>query len=283
MPRPLLRLLVILALLLSGTCRPVWADAPERIVSLAPAMTETLFALGLGDKVVGITSVCDRPEEAQGRTRVGGMSNPSLEAILALKPELVVMTTDGNPKHIADHLQRFGVAIHVFTPRRLSEIPGGVRELGARVGAEAAADTLARELEQLLDAPPRFAAGEGPKALFVIWPEPLIVAGPGTLIDDALGLVGYVNIAADAGTAYPRFSVEEALRRRPDVIFLGLGHDRDNPRTQRLLRRLVPPGAAQSGRIVSVGDALYRAGPRLPGGIVEISPGQGFDTERAAR
>lgn len=278
MPLVLARL-ILLALLLLGTSRPAWAEAPERIVSLAPAMTEILFALGLDDKVVGITSVCDRPEEARDKTRVGGMSNPSLEAILALKPELVVMTTDGNPKHIADQLQRFGVAIHVFTPRRLSEIPGGIRELGARVGAEKAADTLAVELETLLKTPPRFAAGEGPKALFVIWPEPLIVAGPGTLIDDALTLVGYVNIAADAGTAYPRFSVEEALRRKPDVIFLGLGHDRDNPRTQRLLQRLVPAGLDHPGRIDSVGDALYRAGPRLPVGIVEISPGQ----ERANR
>jgi len=282
MPLILARL-ILLALLLLGTSRPAWAEAPERIVSLAPAMTETLFALGLGERVVGITSVCDRPEAAQGKTRVGGMSNPSLEAILALKPELVVMTTDGNPKHIADQLGRLDIAIHVFTPRRLSEIPGGIRELGARVGAEKAADTLAVELETLLKTPPRFAAGEGPKALFVIWPEPLIVAGPGTLIDDALTLIGYVNIAADTGTAYPRFSVEEALRRRPDVIFLGLGHDRDNPRTQRLLQRLVPAGLDQPGRIVSVGDALYRAGPRLPGGIVEIAPGQDFGPERGDR
>ena len=282
MPRPLLRLLG-LALLLLGASHPTWAEAPERIVSLAPAMTEILFALGLDDQVVGITSVCDRPEAARDKTRVGGMSNPSLEAILALKPELVVMTTDGNPKHIADQLQRLGIPIHVFTPRRLSEIPGGIRELGARVGAEKAADTLARELERLLKTPPRFAAGEGPKALFVIWPEPLIVAGPGTLIDDALTLIGYVNIAADAGTAYPRFSVEEALRRKPDVVFLGLGHDRDNPRTQRLLQRLAPAGLDHPGRIVSVGDALYRAGPRLPVGIVEISPGQDFGPERATR
>lgn len=282
MPLVLARL-ILLALLLLGTSRPAWAEAPERIVSLAPAMTEILFALGLDDKVVGITSVCDRPEAARDKTRVGGMSNPSLEAILALKPELVVMTTDGNPKHIADQLQRLGIPIHVFTPRRLSEIPGGIRELGARVGAEKAGDTLAVELETLLKTPPRFAAGEGPKALFVIWPEPLIVAGPGTLIDDALTLVGYVNIAADAGTAYPRFSVEEALRRKPDVIFLGLGHDRDNPRTQRLLQRLIPAGLDHPGRIVSVGDALYRAGPRLPGGIVEIFPGQDLETERADR
>lgn len=275
--------LILLALLLLGSYRPAGAEAPERIVSLAPAMTEILFALGLDNKVVGITSVCDRPEEARDKTRVGGMSNPSLEAILALEPELVVMTTDGNPKHIADQLQRFGVALHVFTPRRLSEIPGGIRELGARVGADEAADTLARELETLLKTPPRFAAGEGPKAFFVIWPEPLIVAGPGTLIDDALTLVGYVNIAADAGIPYPRFSVEEALRRKADVIFLGLGHDRDNPRTQRLLQRLIPAGLDHPGRIVSVGDALYRAGPRLPAGIVEISPGQDLETERAGR
>ncbi len=282
MPLVLARLLV-LALLLSGPLRPAWAEEPERIVSLAPAMTETLFALGLGEKVVGITSVCDRPEAARDKVRVGGMSNPSLESILALKPELVVMTTDGNPKHIADQLQRFGIAIHVFTPRRLSEIPGGIRELGARVGAAEAADILARKLENLLTTPPRFAAGEGPKALFVIWPEPLIVAGPGTLIDDALTLVGYVNIAADAGTAYPRFSVEEALRRKPDVIFLGLGHDRDNPRTQRLLQRLVPPELGHPGRIVTVSDALYRAGPRLPGGIVELSSGQNSGAKRSGR
>src|SRR5512135_1919802 len=107
------------------------AFPPRRIVSLAPSMTEIMFALGLGEKIVGVTTFCDFPEEAKKKPKIGGMSNPSLEAVLSLKPDIVVMTTDGNPKEFADRLQSFKVPTYISRARRLAELPQDIRELGA--------------------------------------------------------------------------------------------------------------------------------------------------------
>lgn len=253
---------------------PAWGSSPQRIVSLAPAMTEILFGLGVGERVVGVTSFCDLPPQARQRPKVGGMANPSLEAVMALKPDLVVMTADGNPKEAAQRLKRLGVATHVFRGRRLREIPGEIRDLGRSVEAGREAQRLASDLERNLAESSRRAAsatGTRKKALFVIWPEPLIVAGPGTLIDDALSLVGFENIAEDAAVPYPRFSVEEVLRRSPDVIIIGKGHGEMAPLRGKLLKRLERLPAVRHGHVLCAGDALYRPGPRIPDGIAELS------------
>lgn len=268
----------LLSLMLLCCCL-CWAGTalgapPRRIVSLSPAMTEILFGLGVGERVVGVTSFCDRPPRARQKPRVGGMANPSLEAVIALKPDLVVMSEDGNPEETAKRLKKLGVAIHVFRAKRLRGIPRGIRELGRSVGAVEGADRLAGELERAMGSgAPRTGttAGRGKKALFVIWPEPLMVAGPGTLIDDALTLAGFKNIAGDAGVPYPRFSVEEVLLRSPDAIFMGTGHDTMGSLRVRLLNRLARLPAVREGHVFSVGDALYRPGPRVPSGIAELT------------
>ncbi|MDO3376835.1 ABC transporter substrate-binding protein [Geoalkalibacter halelectricus] len=251
------------------------AATPQRIVSLAPAMTEILFALDLGEQVVGVTSFCDRPQKALSRTRVGGMSNPSLEAILALKPDLVVLSMDGNPREVAQRLERLGVKIHVFTARRMEDIPQGIRDLGKDLQAPTAAERLAQNLEKTILRHAQVAetvpAADRKRALFVIWPEPLIVAGTDTLVDDALTLLGFDNIAAGTGVSYPRFSVEEVLRRKPEVIIFGQGQGAMATLAEGLMQRLGSLGAIQEDRLIFVDDALYRAGPRIAEGIADLS------------
>jgi iron complex transport system substrate-binding protein len=122
------------------------AIPPQRIVSLAPSTTEILFALGLGDRIVGVTSFCDYPEEAKKKPKIGGMSNPSLEAVVSLKPDIVVMTTDGNPKEFEDLLHSLKVKTYVFTSRRLSELSKGIREMASALGIMERGDRLAREV-----------------------------------------------------------------------------------------------------------------------------------------
>jgi len=251
---------------------------PQRIVSLAPAMTEMLFSLGLGGRVVGVTTACDRPEEAAGKTRIGGMANPSLEAIVALKPDLVVMTSDGNPKAIATRLAKLGIKTHAFTARRLADLPGGIRELGPILGARPAAERLAQGIETAIrdagasqhQASTPAAPGRGRKVLFVIWTSPLIVAGPGTILDDAMKLSGLVNIAADARVAYPRFSLESVIERQPDLILIGKGHSDMKKLSQDFLKSLRSLEAVRKGRVCFLGDGLYRPGPRIPAGLEEL-------------
>lgn len=252
---------------------PAWGSTPQRIVSLAPALTELLFALGLDEQIVGVSAFCDYPPQARLRPSVGGMANPSLEAIVALKPDLVVMTTDGNSRETAERLEDFGIRTLIFRARRLQEMPAAFQSFGEQLGVPAAADALAQHLQNSFTAyatAATHASGNKRKALFVIWPEPLVVAGASTLIDDALTLLGVENIAADTAVAYPRFSLEEALRRAPDVVIFGSGRGMEQ-QAENLVQHFSALTSAHNLAVCFVGDALYRSGPRLGEGLAELA------------
>ena len=263
----------------SGSALCGSGPAPRRIVSLAPAMTEIIFSLGLGKQVVGVTTVCDRPEEARGKAKIGSMDNPSLEAIVALKPDLVVLNSDGNPKLIADRLAKLHIPTYIFTSRRLTELPAGIREMGQALGARPAADRLAGGIERAIreaSVSPQLKTfkartGAGRKTLFVIWPSPLIVAGPGTILDDAMQMIGLSNIASDARVPYPRFSLEAVIERQPDLILIGKGHNDMKTLSKGFLKSLGMLEAVRKGRVCFMGDALYRPGPRIPEGMAELA------------
>jgi len=245
-------------------------ETPKRIVSLAPNMTELLFALGLGDRIVGVTSFCDYPEAAKKKPKIGGMSNPSLEAVIALKPDVVVMTVDGNPKEFEERLRSLKIKTFVFRAKRLREFPQGIREMGAVLGAAEKADVLSGEVEKTLE---RFRTARQPakkeKVLFIVWPEPLIVAGPGSIADDALTLLGEKNISDDSRTSYPKYSIEEIIRRAPDVIFIGKGKGMERV-SKGLLQRLETVPAVKNGKVFYVSDYLYRLTPRTVKGLEEL-------------
>lgn len=256
---------------------PVCAEPPKRIVSLAPNMTEILFALGLGEHVIGVTGFCDYPEAARKKQQVGGMSNPSLERVVALEPDIVVMTTDGNPKEFRDRLHALGIRTYVSEARRLSELPRAVRELGGALNAQAPAYALADRIESSISRIITGRQGHGSlsllkkKVLFIIWPEPLIVAGPGTIMDDAITILGSRNIASEAKSAYPKYSIEQIIHQAPEVIIIGKGHTRMQEVSAPLLGRLRSVPAVRNSKVFYVSDSLYRLGPRVTEGIAEIA------------
>jgi ABC-type Fe3+-hydroxamate transport system substrate-binding protein len=246
---------------------------PKRIISLAPNVTEILYELGLSERIIAVTSFCDYPEEAKAKPKIGGMSNPSLERVVSLKPDIVIMTTDGNPKVFAERLQAFRIRTYVFRARTLSELPHGISDLGSVLGVQEKADTLAQEIQsslrKLTQSTPHASRKE--KVLFIIWPEPLIVAGPGTAIDDAITILGHHNIAADSKSSYPKYSIEEIILRSPDVIFIGKGHANMRDMSKGLLTKLSGVPAVRNQRVFFVSDNLYRLGPRVIQGIEEIA------------
>jgi iron complex transport system substrate-binding protein len=249
------------------------AALPDRIISLSPATTEVLFSLGVSDRIVGVTSFCDHPEEARKKQKVGGMSNPSLEAIMALKPDLVVMTTDGNPREVDDRLRSMGLRTYVWNERMLAELPNGVRKLAAALGVSERGGKLAADIEKTLNASrSRIHSLKHMKVLYIVWPEPLLVAGPGTAIDDAIVLLGMENAAHKAATSYPRYSIEELIREAPEVIFIGKGSGMDmRSVSQGILKKLATVPAVKNNRICYVSDSLYRLGPRVVQGIEELA------------
>ncbi|MDI9570974.1 MAG: helical backbone metal receptor [Pseudomonadota bacterium] len=256
-----------------GGAAAATVSPPRRIVSLAPNLTEIVFALGLGDRLVGVTTFCDFPQAARRKPKIGGFSNPSLEAIMALRPDAVLLTEDGNPPEIASRLERLGMPIHVFRARKIEELPGALREMGRYLRVEEAARRQAAEMERRLTdlrttASQRRGAAN-PKALFVIQPEPLIVAGPGTPMDDAMKILGLANIAGDATGHYPKYSLEETLRRQPRLLFIGQSPGMEED-ARRLCRRLRTLEAVREGRVYTIRETLFRLGPRVFIGLEEM-------------
>jgi len=271
------------------------ATTPKRIVSLAPSTTEILFALGLGDNIVGVTSFCDYPQAAKAKPKIGGMSNPSLESVIVLKPDLVVASTDGNPKEAVERLRDLKIATYVFAAKRIAELPRGIRDMGASLGVPEKAEVLARKIESalerrsvsgingrgkisanrkgpVLEGSSRGQSADHKKVLFIVWPDPLIVAGPGTAMDDAITLLGYENIAKEAKITYPKYSLEEVIRRSPDVIAIGKGSGMDMRAVSRgFLVRMSSVPAVKKGAVCYMSDSLYRLGPRIVYGIEELA------------
>ncbi|MBI5198478.1 MAG: cobalamin-binding protein [Nitrospirae bacterium] len=249
----------------------VAGEPPERIVSLAPSITEILYALGLGDRLVGVTTYCDYPEEAKKKPKVGGMVNPSIEAIITLKPDIVIMTTDGNLKEFEERLRSLKVKTYVFRARRLSELPKGIRDIGSVLGVKERADKLANEIEEAINKFRGQSPGvRGQKALFIIWPEPLIVAGPGTAMDDVITLLGVQNIASDVKVPYPKYSIEEIIHQDPDIIFIGRGHMNMKDVSDGIMRKISMVRAVKKGAVFYMSDRLHRLGPRIVEGIEEM-------------
>ncbi len=247
-----------------------YAETPNRIISLAPSVTEILFAAGLGDNVVGVTTFCDYPPEAKRKAKIGGMSNPSLEAVVSLKPDIVVMTTDGNPQEFEHKLRLMRIKTYVFEAVTLSELPDGIKKMGMALDAEEKFNSLASEMEQAIDKFTTKKTANGKKVLFIIWPEPLIVAGPRTASDNAINLLGGINIAKNAKSRYPKYSIEEIIRQSPDVIIIGKMHEDIKKVSSRLLKRVSSVPAVKNKKVFYVGDSLYRLGPRVIKGIEEL-------------
>ena len=265
-------LIILLWVSLSGI---VFASPPGRIVSLAPSVTEILYDLGLGDQIIAVTTFCDYPPQAMDKPKIGGYSNPSIESIVAMKPDLVVMIDDGNPIEIQDRLKKLDIKTYVFRAKRLKELPQGIRDLGIVLGIRDRAFKRAAKVENVIHKYERQAQKSPPryfrkKAIFIIQPEPLIVAGPDTIIDDALKLLGLQNIASDATSPYPKYSIEEVIRQSPDIIFMGQG-----PMTREiskgLLRRLGSVEAIKKARVYYTSESLYRLTPKVISGIEEIA------------
>lgn len=265
-------IIMLIWLLLSGNA---FASPPERIVSLAPSITEILYDLGLEDRIAAVTTFCDYPPQVVNKPKVGGYANPSIEAIVAARPDLVIMTDEGNPREVYERLKKLGIPTYTFRAKRLSELPQGIRDLGVAAGIRdkaykraATIETALRKYKRRIQKfPPPYV---NKKALFIIQPEPLIVAGPGTVIDDALKLLGLQNIASDTGARYPKYSIEEVIRRSPDVIFIGIG-PMTRESSKNFLKRLESLEAIRNNRVYYASEALYRLTPKVISGIDEIA------------
>lgn len=203
------------------------AAPARRIVSLAPHITENLFAAGGGARLVGAVDYSDFPEAAKRIPRVGGYSRPDLEAIVALKPDLVLTWQSGNPDAVVDKLKALGLTVYQSQPNRLEDIPAGIEKLGRLAGTEAVANPVAASFRQRLDGlRGQYAQRAVVPVFYQVWHRPLLTVGGSQIISDVIRLCGGENVFAALPTKAPGVSVEAVLAANPEAIVAsGMGRD----------------------------------------------------------
>lgn len=258
--------------------RVVLDAAPARIVSLAPSVTETLFAIGAGPRVVGVTTFCNYPPAADALPEVGGMTAKtiSVEAIVDLTPDLVIAGADSQ-QPVVEALGQLGIPAVVLAPKSFEEVYASIEQAGYLTGNAPGAAAVVADMRARVEAVTAAVAGipaeERPTVFYEVFDEPLMTAGPGTFIGQMIALAGGESIFADASEDYPEVSAEAIVERDPDVI---LGPD---SHADKLTPELVAArpgwgelGAVRAGRVHLLdGDIASRPGPRLADALEAVA------------
>jgi iron complex transport system substrate-binding protein len=249
------------------------AKAPSRIVSLAPSITELLFAVKLDEQIVGVTEFCDYPPAAASRTKVG-YSHPNLEILASLQPDLVLAPQEFLRADIQAKLEQLKIPIFILDPKTLDDIPLHIQTLGRIAERSTEASALAQTMRQRIAEIKRRTATLPPKrVLYVLNSQPLITVGPGSFIHHMIGVAGGVNVAAQATVPYPRLSMETVLKEDPEVLVFPTGAAEAVSRSeQEQWQRWTSLSAVKQGRFHEVpSNLLNRPGPRIVEGLEELA------------
>jgi iron complex transport system substrate-binding protein len=242
--------------------------APERIISISPANTEIAFALGLGDRLVGVTDYCSYPAQAAEKTSVGGYSDPNLEKMIALEPDLVL--ADSFHKEVVLKLDEMGIPVLVLNPQSLDDIYEAVELVAVATGVKAESERLTGDMKGRISAVgERFASLNEDKKVrvyFEIYSDPLMSAGNQSIVHEIITLAGGVNIFADLDTTYPVVSAEAIVERDPQVILFPNYHG-----TEEFIAGLLQDrsgwgkvAAVENERVYGVEDDIFsRPAPRF--------------------
>jgi iron complex transport system substrate-binding protein len=250
---------------------------PERIVSLSPSNTEILDALGLVDRIVGVTDVCDYPPEVKNKTRIGGYSAISIEKVAAARPDLVV-ASDLTPKETVSRLRDIGLAVVVVAPRNIDHMIRDIRMVGTLTGTESRAEVLAARLSDRIAAVlPCPSASGRPTVAHVVWNKPLYVSGNDTLQNDVILHAGGVNIFAGQ-SGWGTVSLEEFLMKNPDIIIVSGGGGMDSSTRDVILEEFMTNpqyaslSAVKNHHVYSVNaDLISRPAPRIVDAVEQVA------------
>jgi iron complex transport system substrate-binding protein len=256
----------------------VIAREPRRIVSLSPACTELLFAVGVGDRVVGVTSLCDYPLQARELDKVGGFTSESLsiEKIVSLRPDLVISAGKIHEAVIA-RLEQLGVCAAALEAESFDELYRAIETLGRLTGREQPAAELVRSIERRVANVERIAvqipSHRRLTVFYQVWDEPLLAAGPESFVGRLIELSGGLNVVSDVSMPYPEISVEVLVERDPQVILMPSHHG-----AEAMLRELTTKAGWSQVRAVRDrrahlidGDCVSRFGPRIVDALEEIA------------
>jgi len=240
----------------------------NRVISLAPNLTEIVFAIGAGDRLVGRTTYCDFPAEAKAVAAVGDTLQPSLERIISLQPQVVLISTSSQLEVFTKQLQNQNIAVFVTDPRDLDGVFRSIEQIGLIVGHTQQAEQLIQNLRDRTRAVEEAVKGRRPVRVFYqLSAEPLYTAGHDAFVTDLMRRAGAMSVTADVPGAWPKYSNESALAAQPEAIILPTGGSM-GAANSTVTEALAKSSAALQGRVYKINDDhLTRPGPRSVDGL----------------
>jgi iron complex transport system substrate-binding protein len=248
------------------------AAVPKKIVSLAPSVTETIFALGFGDRLVGVTTYCDYPAEARKLPKIGDFMNPSLEAVIAKKPDLVIGVTGATDPVKAREMERLGLKVVLVSVANLSDVLASISAIAALLGNAKAGEKLVAKIRaQVEDVKKRIAPAARLKVLLVVGVHPVIAVGGKNFIDELIAMAGGENIVGSAAQPWLNLPDELVVAKAPEVIIeAGMGSEREKSSKRWGDLKSVP--AVREGRVYSYpSDKILRPGPRFGEALADLA------------
>lgn len=240
----------------------------ERVVSLAPNLTEIIFAVGAGDKLVGDTTYCDYPEAARNIQKIGDTLNPNIEAIIALKPQVVFVSTASQVETFTGTLERQNIAVFVTNPKNLESVYRSIFQIGEILERDERANEIVDEMKRrAADVEARTRAANDVKTFVQISKEPLFTIGKDSFITELIDRAGGVSATEGVPEAYPKFSKETAIAIQPEAIILSDSPDNLEPND---VFKNSP--AVKNGRVYKISaDLLSRPSPRIVDALEQIA------------
>ncbi|MGA9110057.1 MAG: cobalamin-binding protein [Smithella sp.] len=239
---------------------------PQRIVSLAPGITETLYALSLDDKIAGVTTFCDWPASARKKPKIGGFTNPSIEKIVSLKPDLIIATADGNRKDTVQQLERLGLPVYVISPSNIDGFLRSILNIGKITNREKNAEKLVEKFQKRLNnVTTQIRHKNKPRVFFQLGLEPVFTVGRGTLINEIIERAGGINVAGLDIAHYPVYSAEGIMGASPEIIiFAPMVNDKNFAAVKIFWQKFGELPAVKNNKIYPIdADLINRASPRI--------------------
>jgi iron complex transport system substrate-binding protein len=247
---------------------------PKRIISLAPNVTEILFSLGLDQEIVGVSIHCNFPEKVQSKVRVGSYISLDYEKIVSLNPDLIIATGAGNTRDMVDRLERLGFPTYVIFPKNVEDVIRSVGHLSQLVGRKKEGESIIQEMKKRRERVVELTRGlPRPRVFLQIGEAPIVTVGKNSFADDLIRLAGGENVAGNEKEMYPRFGMEEILKRSPEVILISSMNPKGN--YQKVLQewsrwKTIP--AVKNGRVYLIdSDLIDRPSPRIIEGLEEMA------------
>ena len=247
---------------------------PTRVVSLAPSITEMVYFLGLGDRLVGVTRFSCFPKEAQKKSKVGAYTDINVEKVIALNPDLVIATVDGNMRGDVEMLERAGISVYVINPRTINQVVDTMERLGEICGIPERAKTLVSDLRARVIRVLEAVKDRGrPRVLLLINTRPLMSVNQNTIHHNIIQIAGGMNMTADQPITYPKLNMESVIKGKPDVIIISSmerGGRYEKARVEWLEWPTLP--AVQKGHVYLIdSDLIDRPAPRIVSGLEEMA------------